>query len=144
MAIDLKTIDAREKAIADQMAALQRELEDLAAAKRVVGRLSGPPETVIGRIVREQIIEADKTGKPRPAGTPTNLEMAEFVLASAEKEGKDGLTASELVQAIGARYWPGLVGKQILPSIYEIAKKGRLKKTANGKFKRVKKADAGD
>ena len=63
------------------------------------------------------------------------------MLASAEKDGKDGLTAAELVQAIGARYWPGLIGEQILPSIYQFAKAGRFKKLANGKFKRIKKPE---
>jgi hypothetical protein len=67
--------------------------------------------------------------------------MAELVLADAEKEGKDGLTANEIVQAIAARYWPGLIGPQILPSIYKFAKDQRLRKTPGGKFKRVKKDD---
>jgi hypothetical protein len=61
------------------------------------------------------------------------------VLADAEKDGKDGLTANEIVQAIAARYWPGLIGSQILPSIYKFAKYDRLRKTPGGKFKRLKK-----
>ncbi len=142
MPLDLKTIESLEKDIAQQMGDLQRKLDDLAAAKRVVGFLS-PQETTADRTVRERVVESGKGGKPRPAGTPTNVEMAEFVIASAEKDGKDGLTATELVDAIRSRYWPGLVPKQVLPSLYGIAKDGiRLKKTASGKFKRVKKADA--
>ena len=75
----------------------------------------------------------------RPKGTPTNFEMADFVLVDAEKQGNDaGLTGNELVQAIAARYWPGLIGPQILPSIYQFAKIGRLK-LSGGKFKRVHK-----
>jgi hypothetical protein len=69
--------------------------------------------------------------------------MAEFVLSSAEKEGHDGLTANELIQAIAARYWPGLIGPQILPSIYQFAKVGRLK-LSGGKFKRVHKKETGE
>jgi hypothetical protein len=65
--------------------------------------------------------------------------MVELVLLDAEKEGRDGLTANEIVEQIRRRYWPGLIGKQILPSVYQFAKRGRLRKTASGKFKRIKK-----
>lgn len=66
--------------------------------------------------------------------------MVEFVLSSAEKEGRE-LTASEIVNEIRARYWPGLIGEQILPSIYGFAKQGRVRKTPTGKFKRIKRND---
>jgi hypothetical protein len=78
---------------------------------------------------------------PRPPGRPTNFEMAEAALSNAEKDGKDGLTANELVDAIRALYWPGLVGTQILPSLYAFAKNGRLRKTSGGKFKRIRRND---
>jgi hypothetical protein len=127
----ISTIDAREKEIADQMAALQKELEELATAKRVLLRLSGH--------AGDQPVSKASKGKPRPSDIPTNFEMVEFILGSAEKDGKDGLAASELVDSIRARYWPGLSGEQILPSIYAFAKNGRLRKTPGGKFKRIKR-----
>lgn len=122
-----KPIDQRLQEITEQMARLQKEADELETAKRVFERFNGGTPADAGR------------GKPRPDGIPTNFEMAEFVLSIAEKDGKDGLTGAELVQAIAARYWPGLVGEQILPSIYQFAKNGRLRKLASGKFKRVKK-----
>ena len=54
------------------------------------------------------------------------------------------LGASEVVEAIRQRYWPGLTGPQILPSIYRFAKEKRVKKTADGKFKRIKKSEGSD
>jgi len=39
------------------------------------------------------------------------------------------------VAAISKRYWPGVKGQQILPSIYQFAKQGRLVKTKDGVFK---------
>jgi hypothetical protein len=134
MSANIPQIDDRLREIGAEIARLQKEAEELAIAKRVFERFSDPPPN--GASPKAGSPE----GRPRPKGSPTNFEMAEFVLADAEKEGKDGLTAGELVQAIAARYWPGLVGPQILPSIYKFAKDERLRKTPGGKFKRAKKA----
>jgi hypothetical protein len=127
---DLQAIQAREREIDAEMASLQQEREELAIAKRVMARLRG----------KSPGLSANGKSSPRPAGAPTNAEMVELVLADAEKEGKDGLTASELLQAISARYWPGLTGPQILPNIYGMAKRGRFRKTPSGKFKRNKES----
>jgi len=132
----LRAIEAQEKKIADQIATLQKEADDLATAKRVLKRLSGVAEAKPS--AADDGLPDGKLGPERPKGVPTNLQMVEFVLGHAEREGKDGLTANEIVEAIRARYWPGLVGEQILPSIYGFGKKGRLRKTASGKFKRIK------
>jgi hypothetical protein len=125
-------VEVRLQEIAQQIAALQKEADELEIAKRVFQRFAGG-----GAVAATDDVSSKP--KPRPVGIPTNFDMVELVLSSAEKEGKDGLTAAEVVQAIAARYWPGLVGEQILPSIYGFAKNGRLKKLASGKFKRIKK-----
>jgi hypothetical protein len=131
MTLDIQEIDKRLHAIGEEVVRLQKEAEELAIAKRVFERFSDQNTVKI----------SNPEGRPRPKGTLTNFEMAEFVLADAEKDGKDGLTGNELVQAIAARYWPGLIGPQILPSIYQFAKAGRLK-LSGGKFKRVHKKTA--
>ena len=133
----IESIEARLQEIAEQMAGLQSEANDLETAKRVFQRFAGG-----GASAASSGPHQPTKMKPRPLGIPTNFEMVEFVLSSAEKEGKDGLTAAEVVQAIAARYWPGLIGEQILPSIYGFAKNGRLKKLASGKFKRIKKNES--
>jgi hypothetical protein len=76
-----------------------------------------------------------KLGAPRPNGAPTNFEMARFVLLSAHKEGKSGLSAAELVNEIGRRYWPGVQAPQIMPTMYLLAKQGRLIKGDDGIFR---------
>ena len=138
--LNIQQIDERLREIVEQVSRLQKEADELnkeadelSIAKRVFERFSDkPPNSGLSKI-------ADPPeGKPRPKGTPTNFEMAEFVLADAEKEGKDGLTGNELVQAIAARYWPGLIGPQILPNIYGLGKSGRLK-FSEGKFRRAHK-----
>jgi len=135
MPLNIQQIDERLRAIGEEVARLQQEAEELAIAKRVFERFSDKPPNGNDAKTGDR-----PTGRPRPKGTPTNFEMAEFVLADAEKEGNlGGFTANELVQAIAARYWPGLIGPQILPSIYAFAKEGRLQKTPGGKFKRVHK-----
>ena len=69
--------------------------------------------------------------------------MTEMILKAAEREGKNGLTANEIVEQIGGRYWPGIMGAQILPVIYHFAKQGRIRKTSGGKFKCLHKSNEG-
>jgi hypothetical protein len=140
MSLNIQQIDERLRAIGEEVGRLQKEAEELAIAKRVFERFSNQKPNEDGAKTVDK-----PEGKPRPKGTPTNFEMAEFILADAEKEGNHGgLNANELVQGISARYWPGLVGPQILPSIYAFAKEGRLQKTLGGKFKRVHKKIVGE
>jgi hypothetical protein len=122
-------VDARLEEIARQMAVLQKEADELTTWKRVNERFANGGATASAT--------SSSKGKPRPNGIPNNFEMVEAVLATAG----EGLTAAELVKAIEARFWPGLVGDQILPSIYQFAKKKRLKKNLSGKFKRVEKTN---
>jgi hypothetical protein len=59
------------------------------------------------------------------------------------RDEKNGLTANEIVEQIRNRYWPGVMGAQILPIIYHFAKQGRIRKTAGGKFKSIHKPSEG-
>lgn len=127
---------ARRLEIAAEMERLKKESEDLDIAERVFKQLYGIPE-------KNQIVELPKAGRPRPEGTPTTFEMTDFILLSAEKEGKDGLTISEIVDEIRKRYWPGLASHQITPSIYGFVADERLHKTAGGTFKRKKNHEKG-
>jgi hypothetical protein len=129
MALELKDIETREREIAESMNALKRELEELATVRRVLERMEGvkPVKVHVTPIVVAK----------RPEGAPTTFEMTETVLEAAEKAGKDGLTAKELVDAIREKYWPGLKSPQVLPIIYGFVP-DRLHKTPGGKFKRKK------
>lgn len=125
----IKIIEERLGKLAAEMDRLQDEIHDLEIAKRVLNNLTG-------NVAETATISS--AGSPRPTGIPTNFEMVDMVLSSAEKEGQDGLTSKELLDAIRARYWPGMKSGQIMPIIYGFVKKERLRKTAGGKFKRVK------
>ena len=142
--IDPAIIALRRQEIGDEIARLQKEADELDIVLRVLERMATREKPDVVAMVGET--SAEGTIEPavaaRPSGTPTNFAMVELVLSGAEKEGTDGLTANEIVEEIRRRYWPGLVGKQILPSIYGFAKNGRLKKTESGKFKRIKQPDA--
>jgi hypothetical protein len=132
---DHTKIEARQKEIDAEIARLQRERDDLDIAARVFKQLFGGLEN--GAPVKS------KMGPPRPDGTPTAFEMTTLILSSAEKAGKDGLSAKEIVDEIRKRYWPGIVGAQILPSIYQFAQNGRIHKTAKGKFKLIRNKEEG-
>jgi hypothetical protein len=69
--------------------------------------------------------------------------MIDMILKSSEREGKSGLTANEIVEQIGSRYWPGVAGPQILPVIYQFARQGRICKISAGKFKSLHKGYEG-
>src|SRR4051812_11337791 len=104
---EIDKIALREEEIAKLIEALQKEADELAVARKVIARFSPAP----------QAVPEGSLGPPRPEGVPSTFEMTEAVLESAEKAGKDGLTAKELVEAIRDRYWPGLNAPQVLPTI---------------------------
>jgi hypothetical protein len=128
--LNSQAIETRLQEIREAISTLQIEAEELAVALRVFERFSTP-------VALEEIDNAGlpKLGPPRPPGIPSTFEMTEMVLKSSEREGKNGLIANEIVEQIGKRYWPGVVGPQILPTIYKLAKEGRIRKISSGKFK---------
>jgi hypothetical protein len=117
MSLDLSQIKAERQRKIDEIGRLQEEVAELDTALRVLERYAEKPPNS----------EEESGLKPRPPGTPSTFDMVNMVLASAEKEGRtDGLTSRELIDAIGAKYWPGIHRSQILPSIFGFAKNGRL------------------
>jgi hypothetical protein len=122
---DIQKIQARLREINAQLEKLRAEAEELETAVRVFKRFTGANGAAGG----------PKLGPARPEGLPSLFKMAESVIRDAVTAGKPGLTGAEIVAAIGKRYWPGLKGQQILPSIYGFAKNHRLTKTDSGIFK---------
>jgi hypothetical protein len=128
---EILAIQNRQREIAAEMEALRAEAEELETTLRVLRRYG---VVAVAKMNGEQSPET-KLGPARPEGTPSLFEMAAMVIREANEEGKEGLTGRQLVGAIGKRFWPGVQDKQVLPPIYQFAKKGRLVKTANGIFK---------
>jgi len=128
MEMDLQKILARQREIAAQMEKLRTEAEELETAVKVFKRFAGT----------DGVAQGPKLGPPRPEGIPSLFDMTQSVLRDAfatETPGFSGYTGAEIVAAISKRYWPGVKGQQILPSIYQFAKQGRLVKTKDGVFK---------
>jgi hypothetical protein len=128
---DHTKIEARRREIAAEIIRLQKEDEELEIGLKVVQRFSA--SNGIGVL---HASGKSKLGPVRPNGIPTNFEMVDLILLGAEKEGRDGLTVKEIVEEISVRYWPGVEGQQIMPSIYQFAKDNRFRKTPSGKLKR--------
>ncbi len=140
--IDIEHIEERRKKIGEEVARLQQELSDLDTTLKVLRYLDlepAPAPSGNGSTASVPLDDA-KLGPPRPSGCPTNFDMVDMILSSAEKEGKDGLTVGEIIAEMRRRYWPGLKDAQVSAPIYAFARKGRFKKTASGKFKRIKKS----
>jgi len=123
---EIDAIEARLREIAGTLDLLQEEEEELQTALRVLKRFAPSSEA------------APKLGPARPEGVPTLFEMTDSVLAQAEANGKPGLKGREIVAEIGRQFWPGVKPEQILPQVYQYAKRGRLKKTKIGVFQRLK------
>ncbi|MDR3494926.1 MAG: hypothetical protein P4L82_10005 [Ancalomicrobiaceae bacterium] len=141
---DSRTKDSianRLKEIEAQLEELQREANDLAIALRVLNQFERHPgpDTAAAVTVLDK---AAKLGPARPKDIPSNFEMARLVLAEARKAGKKGLSASELIDAIGEQYWPGVKPAQISSFLYAFAKRGRLQKGKDGLFRLPKTNEA--
>ena len=122
---DIQKIQGRLREINAQIEKLRAEAEELETAVRVFKRFAGANGGA----------GEPKLGPARPEGLPALFDMTAAVVRDAIGTGKPGLTGAEIVDAIGKRYWPGVKGQQILPSIYQFAKNDRLIKTNNGVFK---------
>ena len=125
---DIQKIQVRLREINAQMEKLRSEAEELETAVRVFKRFAGANGAG----------GEPKLGPARPEGLPSLFEMTESVLRDAFAMGTPGFTGytgAEIVAAISKRYWPGVKGQQILPSIYQFAKHGRLIKTKDGVFR---------
>lgn len=116
---DIEAIKSRQREVKLEIARHQKEADELDITLRVLSRFS-PADSESGT----------KLGPPRPDGIPTLFKMVETVL----DEAAGGLTGRQIVEVIGEKYWPGVRGQQILPSIYGFSKQGRLKKTDTGQF----------
>jgi hypothetical protein len=142
--IQTDRIEARQREIAKEIERLQGEARNLEIALEVAKQFGVDSPSEVQAEVPDHVVidaEARKLGPPRPSGCPTNFEMVDMILASAEREGKDGLTISEIISEIRTRYWPGLNDVQVSAPIYAFVRQDRLKKTPGGKFKRIKKSD---
>ena len=116
---DIEAIESRQREVKVGIDRLQKEADELDIALRVLSRLSPADSESV-----------TKLGPPRPEGVPTIFKMVETVL----DEAVGGLTGRQIVEAVGEKYWPGVRGQQILPSVYGFSKQGRLKKTGTGQF----------
>ena len=114
--MDMQTekLRARLNEIDELIRSLEDEASEIEIALRVIEKYA-PSEPTGGA--------ETPRGSPRPNGLPTLFEMVCYVLRDADT---NGLTSSEIVSKIRARYWPGLVNQQIMPSVYRFVKEDRL------------------
>src|ERR1700694_1820833 len=85
MTSELDKIMAREREIAQLIAHLQQEAEELSVARRGFARFPPPAPTATRLPFPKPVLP--KLGPPRPVGAPTTFDMTEGVLADAEKAG---------------------------------------------------------
>ena len=128
---DVDAMLARQREIVAEIERLTKETDELDVALRVIRRFETSTDSAEGKL-----------GPARPEGTPSLYKMTVAVIKASEKRGGRGLLGREIVEEIGREFWPGVVGPQILPSIYQFAAKGRLVKNDNKRFHTVKSDEA--
>lgn len=116
MDTQIERLRARLREIDEQIGLLQIEGGEIETALRVLDKYA-PAET--------EVKSEGGQGAPRPEGLPTLFEMVSFALRDSAPHG---LTAAEIVHKMRARYWPGLVNQQVMPSVYRFVKESRLAK----------------
>jgi hypothetical protein len=125
---EIDAIEARHREIVAEIERLQKEADELDIAVKVFRRFSASgaqPDQASTRL-----------GPPRPEGIPSLFVMTATVLREARVAGnRNGLTGKEIVDEIRNRWWPGLNSQQVLPTIYQFAKRGRLIKSVDGRFR---------
>ena len=131
---EISAILARRKEISAKMERLRVEDGELEIAIRVLNRYASPKTAAMNGAG-----PSSHLGPPRPKGIPSLFDMTETVIREAVASGKSGLMGREIVDEIGKKFWPDVLGRQILPPIYAFAKKGRLRKTKDGVFKPIDK-----
>ena len=137
---EVDQLHERLKRIDAEIEKLQLEREEIGVALRVLGRFikaKPPPKPPHKPAARA----SKKTLPPRPKGIPSTFEMVEAVLTEGERTGKPALTSRELMDAIRAKYWPGVQNKQILPSIFGFAPKRLIREGDKWKRKHPKGPD---
>ena len=120
----------------------KRRSTELKTALKVLKQFSGNAtevETLESATDRNEEAQPSKLGPPHQADVRQTSKWCGMILSSAEKEEKRGLPIAEIIAEMRRRYWPGLKDVQVSAPIYGLARRGRFKKTAAGKFKRVKR-----
>ena len=138
---DTNELLVKRQELEARIAELQQEMRDLDTAMRVFESLNREDKPS-NEAVETTAADDNKLGPARPHGIPTLFQMTYEVIREAEQQGKPGLTGAAIVEEIGKRYWPGVKGQQILPSVYGFAKFERLEKTDDGLFHTVRKNEA--
>lgn len=104
---------------------LQETSEPAAAMEVAAEPPPSPSEPAADQQTASKPSAADHS--PRPAGIPTTFAMIREVLTA-----KPGMTAKETVEAIAAKWWPGLQFKYLGPDISTNITKGRLNRDSDG------------
>lgn len=116
----LRAKEQAERARLDaEAAARAKEEEELAVAERVYARLAGKSVESDGSTSAHTRKAPPATnGTPRPPGIPSVPEMVTELLLEAERRGKRGLTSTEIMAGIDARWWPGVAVNFVMPTVY--------------------------
>lgn len=133
-------ISERRRFIESRAAALQQELDSLAAeraeldvAERVLKRFSEPP--TMGGNTAKTPVSTPAAHIPGSAADDEHLEgptlpqMVFMILNEAKAEGRKGADGAEIVRIVRERWKPNFTSENIRPTLWRMAKKeGRLRK----------------
>lgn len=128
--VDLQTIQRLKSEAADKLAHLDRER---AAVEQWVSELT-VTERTLARVLsvdlpepQEDVPVAGQRSSGKPRGIPSIYIMAATLLRDASEPWMEG---QEIVKAIRDRWWPTAETNDIAPTLWRLAKHGKLRKEA--------------
>ncbi|MCW5696619.1 MAG: hypothetical protein KIS96_07770 [Bauldia sp.] len=68
----------------------------------------------------------------KPEGTPTVPQMITLLLRDAVREGKDGMSPTDLLEGVQVRWWPTAVPTDVGPAAWRMCKRGELRSPRKG------------
>ena len=138
----LESIRNQIAKLESKIAVLKAEENETVIAQNVMARLTGSPKSAepIDNTANYTNGYSNRSGKKRrvrpkgtvrPEGIPTMPDMIKMAITSAIKEGKGGLSPSELCDRIDKTWWPGVDPNSVKPTAWRLEQDDRLKKVGD-------------
>jgi hypothetical protein len=118
----MRKLEAREAELTTRIAADQAELEEIRVARKVLGRLSGADEKT------EPETPSDEDAEPSvDLGGGVDASVGDLALMLLRQAAQKGMTSGEILDAIHAKWMPGLARTSLSPPLSRLKKKEVIK-----------------
>jgi hypothetical protein len=118
---DMRKLEAREAELTNRIAADQAELEEIRVARKVLGRLAGEEKT------EPETPSEEETEPSVDIGGGVDASVGDLALMLLRQAAQKGMTSGEILDAIHAKWLPGLARTSLSPPLSRLKKKSVIK-----------------